>query len=161
MYSTSIMVLNNGLQHLVDWRSWSKTFSWLDSNVLCNANVFVNFCFILAILHGISGYTVSWTLIPQNISTPHAMYGARPQQAIHWLYGDGDYKLPDGFAFDPSRRLYLCGDWCYNGRVEGAYLLLVLLGWVVVGCWVRCGLGRVVYDSKQHFAHWVGSPFFP
>lgn len=70
------------------------------------------------------------------------MYGAGPQQAIHWLYGDGDYKLPDGFASDPLRRLYLCGDWCYNGRVEGAYLLLVLLGWVLVGCWVRCGLGR-------------------
>jgi len=43
-------------------------------------------------------------------------------KAIHWLYGDGDYKLPDGFASDPLRRLYLCGDWCYNGRVEGAYL---------------------------------------
>lgn len=105
---------------------------------------------------------VDWTLIPQTISTPHAMYGSGPQQAIHWLYGDGDYKLPDGFAFDPSRRLYLCGDWCYNGRVEGAYLLLVLLGWVFVGCWVRCGLGRMVYGSKQHLGTQVaGSPLYP
>ena len=45
-------------------------------------------------------------------------------QAIHWLYGDGDYQLPQGCAVDPRRRLCLCGDWCYNGRVEGAFLIL-------------------------------------
>ena len=49
-------------------------------------------------------------------------------QAIHWLYGDGDYQLPKGFAVDPLRRLCLCGDWCYNGRVEGAFLILGILG---------------------------------
>lgn len=45
-------------------------------------------------------------------------------QAIHWLYGDGDYQLSAGCAGDPLRRLYLCGDWCYNGRVEGAWMKL-------------------------------------
>ncbi|CAK8997327.1 unnamed protein product [Durusdinium trenchii] len=44
------------------------------------------------------------------------------QKAIHWLYGDGDYQLSAGCAGDPLRRLYLCGDWCYNGRVEGAWM---------------------------------------
>ncbi|CAL1136556.1 unnamed protein product, partial [Cladocopium goreaui] len=43
-------------------------------------------------------------------------------KAIHWLYGDGDYQLPQGCVVDPRRRLCLCGDWCYNGRVEGAFL---------------------------------------
>ena len=32
------------------------------------------------------------------------------------------YKLEHGHAWDASRRLALAGDWCYSGRVEGAWL---------------------------------------
>ena len=38
------------------------------------------------------------------------------------MYGDMDYKLAEGHAWDGKRKLSLAGDWCYNGRVEGAWL---------------------------------------
>lgn len=44
------------------------------------------------------------------------------QKALTWVYGDMDYKLVEGHAWDVNRRLALAGDWCYNGRVEGAWL---------------------------------------
>ncbi|CAE7353311.1 unnamed protein product [Symbiodinium natans] len=44
------------------------------------------------------------------------------QKALTWAYGDMDYKLPEGHAWDATKRLALAGDWCYNGRVEGAWL---------------------------------------
>eukprot|EP00439_Symbiodinium_sp_Y106_P033683 s364_g4.t1 len=44
------------------------------------------------------------------------------QKALTWVYGDMDYKLLEGHAWDAKRRLALAGDWCYNGRVEGAWL---------------------------------------
>ena len=43
-------------------------------------------------------------------------------EALTWVYGDMDYKLLEGHAWDAKRRLALAGDWCYNGRVEGAWL---------------------------------------
>eukprot|EP00928_Gymnodinium_smaydae_P059516 TRINITY_DN42876_c0_g1_i1.p1 TRINITY_DN42876_c0_g1~~TRINITY_DN42876_c0_g1_i1.p1 ORF type:complete len:369 (+),score=51.76 TRINITY_DN42876_c0_g1_i1:71-1108(+) len=42
--------------------------------------------------------------------------------SVPWSYGDVHYDLPNTCAFDHQRGLALAGDWCHNGRVEGAWL---------------------------------------
>ena len=42
--------------------------------------------------------------------------------AIPWVYGDRDYKLGDGCAWEETKRLALCGDFAFNGRLQGAWL---------------------------------------
>ena len=43
-------------------------------------------------------------------------------EAVVWPYGDMDYELEGGCAWLGEQRLALAGDWCFNGRVEGAWL---------------------------------------
>jgi predicted NAD/FAD-dependent oxidoreductase len=43
-------------------------------------------------------------------------------EAVVWPYGDMDYALEEGCAWLDESALALCGDWAYNGRVEGAWL---------------------------------------
>jgi predicted NAD/FAD-dependent oxidoreductase len=42
--------------------------------------------------------------------------------ATGWVYGDAGYHLEEQCVFDVERGLGLAGDWCVNGRVEGAWL---------------------------------------
>ena len=44
------------------------------------------------------------------------------RDALCWVYGDGDYELEEGCAWDAAQGLALAGDWCGNGRVEGAWV---------------------------------------
>ena len=46
-----------------------------------------------------------------------------------WLYSDmKEYlQIDDGFILDIQTKIGMCGDWCNNGRVEGAYLSGYLL----------------------------------
>ena len=45
-----------------------------------------------------------------------------PTSVVPRTYGDAaGYASEDGCVVDPSIRLVFAGDWCYNGRVEGAW----------------------------------------
>lgn len=39
-----------------------------------------------------------------------------------WKYGATDHHVPGGCIWDDSNRLGFAGDWCYDGRLEGAFL---------------------------------------
>ena len=161
MYSTSIVLLNNGLQHLVDWCSWSKTFSWLNSNVLCNANVFVNFCFFLPSCMAFLGrrYTQrSFLKTSEHLMLCMALDLNRPfigcmameiinfQMDLPLILWDVYISAAIG-AIMVEWKVHICCSSCWVG-------CLLVVGFVV-------GWVEILYNSKQHFAHWVGSPFFP
>jgi predicted NAD/FAD-dependent oxidoreductase len=42
--------------------------------------------------------------------------------AHRWRYAQASDPLPDGYLWNRSLNVGLCGDWCYRGRVEGALL---------------------------------------
>ena len=46
----------------------------------------------------------------------------RESETVLWPYGDMDYELEGGCAWDDELSLALAGDWAFNGRVEGAWL---------------------------------------
>jgi len=39
-----------------------------------------------------------------------------------WYYGKPDQPLNKSFLWDKETRIGACGDWCHNGRLEGAFL---------------------------------------
>jgi predicted NAD/FAD-dependent oxidoreductase len=43
-------------------------------------------------------------------------------EAVAWVYGDADLELEGDCVWDAAERLAIAGDWCRNGRVEGAWL---------------------------------------
>ena len=40
---------------------------------------------------------------------------------VFWGYGDADYELPGGCVWDTEQHIGFCGDWCFDGRAEGAW----------------------------------------
>lgn len=62
-------------------------------------------------LHGAFAELVSCPMPPPSLSLAHRWLYARPAQPHEW-----------GALADPDLGLYVCGDWCLSGRVEGAWL---------------------------------------
>jgi len=64
-------------------------------------------------------------VVPRLLSAFHALAGAEaaPAQAIahRWRYAVSP-GLSAGCLWDAGRRIGACGDWCVDGRIEGAYL---------------------------------------
>ena len=43
-------------------------------------------------------------------------------EAVIWPYGNKDYEVEGGCVWLEDMELAFAGDYCYNGRVEGAWL---------------------------------------
>jgi hypothetical protein len=44
------------------------------------------------------------------------------EMAHRWRYARARYPLNEGCLWDSHERIGLCGDWCHNSRIEGAFL---------------------------------------
>lgn len=43
-------------------------------------------------------------------------------RVVHWCYGDMNYEVPLGHVHSVQELVACAGDWCFRGRVEGAWL---------------------------------------
>lgn len=75
-------------------------------------------------------------IAPQVVAAFHAAAGidARPVEALahRWRYALSR-GLGAGCLWDGAHRIGACGDWCADGRIEGAYLSGVQLAQRVIG----------------------------
>ncbi len=62
-------------------------------------------------LHGLFAEQIGCAVPPPTFAHAHRWLYARPAASHEW-----------GALADPDLGLYVCGDWCLSGRVEGAWL---------------------------------------